>query len=410
MATAIPQPPPAPAQVRLVLSIVLIAYLGQMTLTPIIAPFARESGLAEWQIGVTISAAALMVVATSQFWGTRAQSWGSKRVLVSALAIAFSAMTLFAVLAGLGTAGIVTGVTLFALFLLVRGILFGGAISAIAPTAQTFITGVTHTEAERVRGLAGVGAVQGIAMIGGSVVGGLLAGFGILVAIWAVPALLAIALILTLACLRPENGGERLSTPVRVRPFDRRVFPYLLAGFGLFTALGFIQILTGFIIQDRYQLGSEQAGLATGGAMLAAGIGMVLAQAVIVPRLRASPASLIRIGAPLAMLGFIGLIPSFPFWATVVTIFVIGLGMGIATPGYTAGPTLNVSRAEQGGLAGLIGATNGLTFVIAPTLGTALYTVWAPLPVIAGGIVLATVSVHALTHPGLRAGAPTRAL
>ena len=77
----------------------------------------------------------------------------------------------------------------------------------------------------------------------------------------------------------------------------------------------------------------------------------------------------------------------------------IGLGLGIAMPGYTAGPSLLMERHEQSGLAGLIGATNGLTFVIAPTAGTALYSAWAPLPVIVAAIIMAAVTTFVLTHP-----------
>jgi MFS family permease len=72
------------SQVSLVLVTVLLAYLGQMTLNPVIAPLSREVGLKEWQVGFMISVAAVMVVLTSQFWGRRSQSWGRKPVLVAA--------------------------------------------------------------------------------------------------------------------------------------------------------------------------------------------------------------------------------------------------------------------------------------------------------------------------------------
>jgi hypothetical protein len=71
-------------------------------------------------------------------------------------------------------------------------------------------------------------------------------------------------------------------------------------------------------------------------------------------------------------------------------------------PGYTAGPTLLVSREEQGGLAGLTTATMGLTFVVAPTLSTALYGVWAPLSILIGGAIMALVAVFVLLHPRFR--------
>lgn len=75
----------------------------------------------------------------------------------------------------------------------------------------------------------------------------------------------------------------------------------------------------------------------------------------------------------------------------------------MAMPGYTAGPTMLVTREEQGGLAGLIGATTGLTFVIAPTASTMLYGIWSPLPIIIGGAVMAIVAVCVFAHPRFRA-------
>ena len=121
----------------------------------------------------------------------------------------------------------------------------------------------------------------------------------------------------------------------------------------MFTALGFIQVITGFIVQDRLGLDARMTGILTGAALFAAGIGLVLAQAVIVPRSGWTAPTLLKVGAPIAVIGFAGYTidagPVLLFAALVV----MGLGLGVAMPGYTAGPTLLVRRDEQGGLAGL---------------------------------------------------------
>lgn len=404
--TPAPVPAPEPAarrpQIRLLLGAVFLAYLGQMTLNPIIAPLSREVGLAEWQIGVTISAAAVMVVLTSQFWGRRSQSWGRKPVLVAAFALASATMILFALLAWLGMTGVVTGVALFLSFVLLRGVGFGSAIAAVPPTAQAYIADVTTDETARVKGMAGVGAVQGVAMVGGSVVGGVLSAFGLITPLIAVPVLLTAGLVLIAFRLRREPRHELIETPAKVSPFDPRIWPFLAAGFGMFTALGFIQVITGFIVQDRLGLNAETTGLVTGGALLAAGLGMIIAQAAIVPRSGWTPATLLRVGGSTALAGFIVLTPEAGAVPLFAGILLIGLGLGIAMPGYTAGTTLLVSREEQGGLAGLIGATNGLTFVVAPTAGTALYGWWPPLPVITGALIMALVATFVFTHPRFR--------
>ncbi|GAA1641135.1 MFS family permease [Actinoplanes couchii] len=389
-------------QISLLLGAVFLVYLGQMTLNPIIAPLAREVGLAEWQIGVTISVAAIMVVLTSQSWGRRSQSLGRKPVLVAAFALGTVTMALFAGLSALGMAGVITDTTLFVLFVLLRGLGFGTAIAAVVPTAQAYIADVTEDEETRVKGMAGVGAAQGIAMIAGSVVGGVLSAFGMLVPLVTVPVLLAAGLALIGLRLRRESRHELIEKPARISPFDTRVWPFLLAGFGMFTALGFIQVITGFLVQDRLGLSAEQTGLYTGGALLAAGVGMVLAQAVIVPRSGWSPATLLRVGGVVALAGFGLLIPDAGLGLLVVSIGLIGLGLGTAMPGFTAGPSLLVSREEQGGMAGLSGATAALTFVLAPTAGTTLYSLGHTLPVIAGTVIMAAVSLFVLVHPRFR--------
>lgn len=390
------------SQVPLLLGAVFLAYLAQMTLNPIIAPLSREVGLAEWQIGVTISVAAVMIVLTSQFWGRRSQSWGRKPVLVFAFALAVVTMVLFALTAFWGMSGAIGGTVLFLLFVLLRGIGFGTALAAVPPTAQAYIADVTQDEKARVKGMAGVGAVQGIAMITGSVVGGVLSAFGLLTPLMVVPFLLLAGLGVVAFRLRRETRTELIEKPVRVRPFDTRVWPFLVAGFGMFTALGFIQVITGFIVQDRLHLAAAQTGLVTGGALLAAGVGMVTAQAVIVPRSGWTPPTLLRVGGPTALIGFGLLIVDLGGVALFAAILIIGLGLGTAMPGFTAGPTLLVRRDEQGGLAGLIGATTGLTFVVAPTLGTALYGVWPALPIIIGAAIMGLVTLFVWVHPRFR--------
>ncbi|WP_205858679.1 MFS transporter [Plantibacter sp. M259] len=335
-------------QIPVLLGAVFLIYLGQMTLNPIIAPLSREVGLAEWQVGVTISAAAMMVVLTSQFWGRRSQSWGRKPVLVAAFCLGLVSMALFGLSAWLGMTGMITGAALFSLFVLLRGIGFGSAIAAVPPTAQAYIADVTTDERTRVNGMAGVGAVQGIAMVSGSVIGGVLSVFGLLAPLIAVPGLLLVGLVLIGFRLHREPRHELVEKPVRVSPFDGRVWPFLIAGFGMFTALGFIQVIMGFIVQDRLGLDAARTGLVTGGCLLAAGVGMVLAQVVIVPRSGWTPTILLRVGGVVATSGFALLVVDAGLVSLLAAVVLIGVGLGTAIPGYSAGPSLLVRREEQG--------------------------------------------------------------
>lgn len=396
-ATAAPAP-----QLKLVLLAAFIAFLAQTTLNPVIAPLSREVHLHEWQIGLTISTAAVMVVLTSQIWGRRAQALGAKRVLIAAFAIALVTTVIFALVSWLGMRGTLTGTVLFIAFVLLRGVLFGAAIAAVQPTAQAFIASVTTDDASRVKGMAGVGAVQGLAQIAGAVVGGALAVFGLLVPIVAVPVLLLAGLALVAVAIPRQQPSALIATPAKVRPSDPRVWPFLLAGFGLFTSMGFMQVVAGFIVQDRLGTDAETTAAITGGAMLSAGVGMILAQGLIVPRSGWGPTTLLRVGAAVALAGFALLTPDLGIVALFASVVLIGVGIGTAMPGFTAGPTLLVSPEEQGGLAGVIAATMGLTYVVAPTAGTVLYSWWAPAPILFSVATLAAVCIFLLVHPRFR--------
>ena len=119
-----------------------------------------------------------------------------------------------------------------------------------------------------------------------------------------VPIVLLVGLLMVLLCLRREDRTELIAEPTSIRPTDPRVWPFLLAGFGMFTALGLIQVVTGFLIQDRLRLDSNSTGMMTGLALLVAGIGMVIAQSVVVPRSKWGPATLLRVESFAGALGF----------------------------------------------------------------------------------------------------------
>ena len=72
------------------------------------------------------------------------------------------------------------------------------------------------------------------------------------------------------------------------------------------------------------------------------------------------------------------------------------LGFGFTRPGFTGGASLAVPLAEQGGVAGLITAANGISWVAAPALGMALYLVSPNLPFAISSLLLVALAVWAV--------------
>ncbi|MCO1574880.1 MFS transporter [Crossiella sp. SN42] len=378
-------------------------FTGQQILAPVLPPLARDLGLSEVQLGLVFSVAATMVVLTSGFWGRQSESRGRKPVLLACMAAAAAGLLIFAVIAQLGLAGALPVTAVFVLVLVFRSLFFGFAWAGVPVAAQSYVADVTEGERERVEGIAKTGAAQGLSLVLGPALGGLLAFGGLLLPMYAAPVIIAVFAVLVWLRLPREQRHADRPKPPKLSPFDRRLWPFLLTGFGLYLSLGVMQITVGFLLQDQLQLSSQDTATLAGAAMLCAGLPFLLTQAAVVPRLGWSPARLMRTGIPLAALGFLGIAVSSGLTLILLGLAVVGLGLGLAMPGCTAAPTLLVSRAEQSGVAGLVGATNALTFVVGPLIGATLYRLGPSLPYLSAAAVLGLLFVFVLLHPATRA-------
>ncbi|MGW0518514.1 MFS transporter [Crossiella sp. NPDC003009] len=378
-------------------------FTGQQILAPVLPPLARDLGLSEVQLGLVFSVAATMVVLTSGFWGRQSESRGRKPVLLACMTAAAAGLLIFAVIAQLGLAKALPVTAVFVLVLLFRSLFFGFAWAGVPVAAQSYVADVTEGERERVQGIAKTGAAQGLSLVLGPALGGLLAFGGLLLPMYAAPVIIAVFAVLVWLRLPREQRHADRPKPPKLSPFDHRLWPFLLTGFGLYLSLGVMQITVGFLLQDQLQLSSQDTATLAGAAMLCAGLPFLLTQAAVVPRLGWSPARLMRAGIPLAALGFLGVAVSSGLTLILLGLAVVGLGLGLAMPGCTAAPTLLVSRAEQSGVAGLVGATNALTFVVGPLIGATLYRLGPSLPYLSAAAVLGVLFVFVLLHPATRA-------
>lgn len=392
------------AQGPLLLTMVTLAFMGQMILNPVIAPLSRAMGLQEWHVGATISCAAMALMLVSPFWGRRAQRVGVRRVLVVAMSIALCALVAFAAVAWVGTRGLVAGPALIIGMLLTRGVIYGGAIAAVTPTAQVHLVAHSATESDRVKAIGALGAMQGLASILGSVLGGVLAALGgLMFPVTVMPVVMLAGIVLLLARFRPQPIESLIPEPRRVSFADRRVLPFLVAGFALFLGLSAATSVLGFAVQDRFGIGDggQVAGV-TAALQFAMSMVMMLTQGGLVRRLDWGPRRLLRVGFLVALGGAVSVALHAGLGVMFAGCVLLGVGFGLAMPGYTAGPTNVVAEDEQGGVAGVINATNGLTFAIGPVLFTALYGVDADMPFLGIAALFGLGSMFVFAHPRLR--------
>ncbi|WP_240623131.1 MFS transporter [Schaalia canis] len=388
---------------RALLVIVFFTYIAQNMLNVSIAPLSRALGLVEWAIGLAVSLAALFVAMLSQFWGRRSTHWGRRSVLLISLTLAFMAGTLFAAAVWAKAIGLIGAVVATAAIVLARGPFFGSAVSAIPPTAQALIAEITPNEQARVRGMSAFSGATNLSIMIGSLVSASLGAWWIYAPVYATPWLVGAALLVAFFAIPVTASRKDLPLPPKMSWTDPRVLPWILSGAGLFFANGVLQIIVGFIVQDRLHLAPQQALTVTGALLLVTAAGAMIAQLLVVPRLVWPPRRLVRVGlsAALVMFVLIALIDSIVVIA--IAAFFMGFASGLLGPGYTAGGSLAVGPDEQGAVAGVLHAVGAVTWIFAPVTATTLYG-WHPLaPFILAGIFLLASTVVSYVHPLLRA-------
>jgi DHA1 family tetracycline resistance protein-like MFS transporter len=378
------------------------ATMGQSIVFPILPPLGREMGLIELQIGLLITSAAALVVLVSPLWGRASDAGGRKPVLVAGMTGCTLGLYAFAVVTHFGLAGALSVPVLFALMLAARGVLFGASVAAIPVSSQAYVADVTTEERGRTKGIAALQAAQSLGIVLGPALGGLLAGLGALAPLYFAPTfVLMTAALVWMLLPAPKRRGEEQPSP-RLSSLDGRVWPFLAVGLGLFMALSMTEITISFLYQDRLALPVRDAAQATGAGLFVAGLAILFVQSVLVPKLGWPPLRLIRAGIPVAAAGFIVLVFAHAFVTLTAGLSLVELGLGLAIPGYIAAPTLLVGRDEQGALAGLVGATNALTFVLGPAIGAALYQLRPESPYAASAALISLLFAFVFLHPGVR--------
>lgn len=394
---------------------VLAAFTAQQVLVPVLAPLSRTVGLAATDLGLVMTVAAVLFAVTSLFWGRVVDVWGHRRVLLTGLTVALAGLTGFAVVAQAALSGQLSPGATLAGMIATRSVVFGLGLGAVPVAALSLVAASTAPGAARTAGVGRLGAAQGVAIALGPAIGGALGFAGLLGPVWAAPVAVAAALLAVVVGVRPSRvpGTGAAATgaaaapgtgrrPAGPRPWDPRLLPVLTVGFLAMLSLGLVLIVLGFLVQDRLALDAAATVRVAGLMSFGSGVMLVITQGALVPKLGWSPARLLRTGLPIAVAALLLLAVAPGAWTIGAAMVVLALGLGMVMPGYTTAATQVVPAEQQGGVAGLVNFTNGLTFVVGPLAGTALYTVGSALPALVAAAACAVGAIVAAAHPALR--------
>lgn len=388
---------------------VLSMVAGQSSIFAILPPLGRELGFSEIQVGIIVTASAFVAFLCSPWWGRRVPIYGPRKVILLGLsgsALCFMAMALFA---DLGLKGALPPATVFALMLLVRGILLGVFLAAVLVANYAAIAGLSTVESDRVKGFATVQMAYGLGNILGPLAGGFLAALGFVLALAVMP-LTTVAGIVAVAFLLPRKVGVTEAVESKkMSALDPRVFPLLVIIFLVITPLAVSMVTLGFLTQDRLALAPVEAARMAGLAAFTVFASVSGTQIVVVRVLKWPAQRLVRTGCVFSFIGMVGLCVGMSAFWLYASMALVGIGIGLSQTGAMTLPTMAVDNDEQGALSGLLVATSTLAFTLWPVAATGLYTINNALPFAVTAALLAGLLVFLVRskHPSLVSKKPT---
>ena len=379
-----------------------------MLTSAVLPPLTRELGLPDWTAGAIFSLSAAIWVVTAPYWGSRSNAWGRRKVAAIGMFGFAASMLFFALSAMAALLGWITGWVLIFILLLTARTLFGVFGSATNPAAQAYVADRTSRE-ERMDEIATLtsgftlGQMAGPAAAAVLITGGAIFSptIGLLAPVVLITIIASVIGFLVLTRL-PENRSPRADAGITrsgAKDLWRQpaIFPYLLYAVGLSLAIGVLSQTFPYAIMDRMHVEGAASAQYTGPAMTMGAMAALISQLVLIPRMKLPVRSLMAYGALM-----MGLSSLFMVWAQDFALFafaqiMFGFGQGFGRPGFSAGASLAAGNDEQGDVAGLITAANGMGFVVSPFFGLWMYeNVSSEAPFIFSAILVGVLAIYAL--------------
>lgn len=391
----------------------LVAAAGNTALQSVMPAIGREIGIADFWVALAYTWSAMLWVVLAPFWAEKSDRHGRKALTLMGLTGFIVSMLLCGIVLIAGLHNAIGGATTFILFAIFRAIY--GALGCATPSAtQAYLASKTRRSG-RIAALSALSSSFGL----GTIIGPALAPLFVLPLV-GLPgplfAFSAIGLLVFTAILvwlpndrlgRKVGRGAAMSYPSlattptgasvvvatsprhrRLRWNDPRIRSWIVAGVVAGHAQAATLTCLGFFIIDRLHLAPQGSEGPISIVMMAGASATLAAQWGLIPRLRASPRGLILWGALIAAAGLTATMLADDLYGITIGFALASTGFGFTRPGFTAGASLAVPLAEQGGVAGVITSANGISFVAAPAIGMGLYALDSHLPFAASAMLL----------------------
>ena len=379
----------------------LVAAAGNTALQSVMPAIGREIGISDFWVTVSYTWSAILWVTLAPLWARQSDKHGRKALTLVGVGGFIASMILCGLVLFAGLNGLLAGGVTFVAFGLFRAI-YGSLGSATPSATQAYLASRTRRSA-RVEALSALSSSFSL----GTIVGPAMAPLFVLPFLGLAGPLFAFAIVGILVFVailfglpndaKPRQGrrsghGAAMSYPSlasaptgasvisatrpKGRPLkwnDPRIRRWIMAGVVSGHAQAATLACIGFFVIDRLHLAPHGSEKAISIVMMAGAAGTLAAQWGLIPRLGLGPRPLILWGSIIAAAGMAVTMVAGDLYGIVLGFGLSSLGFGFTRPGFTAGASLAVPLAEQGGVAGVVTAANGSAYVLAPGLGMLLY-------------------------------------
>lgn len=410
-AAATPRRSISRGRMALLFAVMLTTAAGNTAMQSVMPSIGTALDVNDVWISLAYTWSALLWVICAPFWARRSDRRGRKAMMALGLAGFIVSMGLCGLVLWFGLAGILTAFWTLVLFAIFRA-LYGGFGSAAPPAVQAYVASRTP-RSERTEALSLIASSFGLGTVIGPALAPLLVLPGVgLIGPFAAFAGIGIAALIALRLrlpndqpqfqargtaydapygsgsgsdARPAARDEEIaddedeemapSEPRQLGWWEPRLRPWVIAGLLGGHAHAMVLGIAGFLVLDRLGLRDTPAlGAGPVGIVLMCGaIATLLAQWGVIPRLHLGPRAATLSGVALAAGGVVLFAIARDLHAIALGYAIASLGFGLFRPGFNAGASLAVTRAEQGEASGVVASVTGASFVFAPALGVWLY-------------------------------------
>ena len=368
--------------------IIIFVSMGQSVYWQTMPIIGRELGFSEMEINTVVSISAAMFIIFTPFWGRLSDRIGRKSVLLVGLTGYVLSNIIFLYSASIGLLGYVSGIFLLLILLASRSI--NSAVGAASrPATGAYVADVTSLE-ERSSGMGKFGAANNIGTILGPVLVGSIIGinifnfkiegFALLTPLIVMSFLMMVAIFFVLLFLpnKKSAGSDDINSG---RPaLDKNLKMLISIGVIVFTSFAIVQSVTAYYLQDRFSLTLDETARSTALVLGTMALMAIVSQLTFVQSFKGSPLELIKYSIPLFVLSSLIIVFSPSYTFIYLGMAIMGLAMGLASPGYTSAASLNADSNNQGAAVGLAMVAPGLGFTLGPFLSGLLYSISINLP------------------------------